>query len=688
MFKLSYFSVFCLLGCMAVVSDSAAATGRDGAPGGRANAYGAMTARMPSMPTKPIIGVVGDLNGGTNTPVNPDVPGEPEKPDEPDVPVEPELPDNPPSAPECPDGGVKNSEYTVAMCMNDILSCVNMGGVNGGFSALFNQDLRNSILDGLRVCVPQIDKCVSDVRRDCQNIYSSERDVWIDFYSRKVQPEYYNLVLFKTGLTPNQAEYTCMMLNNELDASGFEYGPDVPVETPELPRAKNLTIISKPNVDVQSAKKSDINYARWDATTATCYVRVGAYNKDKLITNTWLFGAAGNDKPAEAWLPAGDVFTCNKDLFGFDLKKDTATVAVVGIGGGAVLGTGIGAIAGHGKRDFDCADDSMLEKLTQQLHASQKVDVLNEYLSISKRVSMLDDVEQDSCREIVKLKSLYDAYQTRIDACDGKDLTVIDKFVEVGLTCPEKQTLEQCINAIEDTNAKAVFKHCLNQSPAITTLEACVEHVKKLIKDGTIAVDTWKPLIEGQCTFKPLNRAKATGTSFECDNKEGTCNKLSEAKAELAELKELFDALPILDGEKSNMGKSIAIGAAAGVGAGGLATAITAFVEKSNISCRIGNNLASVNMGKAHTIDTLKEFYVKWGLNLPQDVMVAKPVEDCQAWKDACAAYTDLSLCELVQMNYKPIDASPVSLIRSACAVENGVCVASMPVAKSYGACK
>ncbi len=684
MFKLSYFSVFCMLGCMVVVSDSVAATGRNGEPGGRANAYGAMTARMPSMPTKPIVGVVGDLNSGANTPVNPDVPVEPEKPDEP---VEPDLPDNPPPAPECPDGGVKNSEYTVAMCMNDVLSCVNMGGVNGGLSALFNQDLRNSILDGLRVCVPQIDKCVSDVRRDCQNIYSSERDVWIDFYSRKVQPEYYNLVLFKTGLTPNQAEYTCMMLNNELDASGFEYGPDadVPVEEPNLPRAKNLTIISKPKVDVQSAKKSDINYARWDATTATCYVRVGAYNKDKLITNTWLFGAAGNDKPAEAWLPAGDVFTCNKDLFGFDLKKDTATVAVVGIGGGAILGTGIGAIAGHGKRDFDCADDSMLEKLTQQLHASQQVDLLNEYLSISKKVNMLDDVEQKSCREIVKLKSLYNAYQTRIENCDDKEF-VMTEYGEINLNCSGHDTLAKCIDALEES-AKSIFGKCKSQND-VKTEKQCVDYLVGLAKEGKLDVGNWKTVEQGVCTFKPLNKAQIDGTSFECDRKDGTCNNLQDTKEELAELKKVFDALPILDGEKSNMGKSIGIGAAAGVGAGGLATAITAFVEKSNISCRIGNNLASVNMGKAHTIDTLKDFYVKWGLNLPQDVMVAKPVEDCQSWKDACAAYTDMSLCELVQMNYKPIDASPVSLIRSACAVENGACAASMPVAKSYGACK
>lgn len=72
--------------------------------------------------------------------------------------------------------------------------------------------------------------------------------------------------------------------------------------------------------------------------TATCLIRVAAYNKDKHISNSWLFGAAGDDRPAEVWKAAGDTFSCNKDLFGFSLMNDTSTAAVVGVGGGTVLG--------------------------------------------------------------------------------------------------------------------------------------------------------------------------------------------------------------------------------------------------------------------------------------------------------------------------------------------------------------
>ena len=51
-----------------------------------------------------------------------------------------------------------------------------------------------------------------------------------------------------------------------------------------------------PGVDGQRG-----HYARWDAAAGECLIRVAAYNKDNHIKNSWLFGALGDDKPAEVY---------------------------------------------------------------------------------------------------------------------------------------------------------------------------------------------------------------------------------------------------------------------------------------------------------------------------------------------------------------------------------------------------
>ena len=141
-------------------------------------------------------------------------------------------------------------------------------------------------------------------------------------------------------------------------------------------------------------------------------------------------------------------------------------------------------------------------------------------------------------------------------------------------------------------------------------------------------------------------------------------------------------------GVEGNRGKTTAIGAAAGAAAGGLATAITAFVEKNNINCRVGDGLETVAYGKSYAIGNLRDFYVKWNLQLPDTVSPTAHVTDCQSWKDMCAAYTDLGLCKSAQFNYKPANAPTIMAIPSACIVSGSVCVENYPVAKSYGACK
>ena len=150
----------------------------------------------------------------------------------------------------------------------------------------------------------------------------------------------------------------------------------------------------------------------------------------------------------------------------------------------------------------------------------------------------------------------------------------------------------------------------------------------------------------------------------------------------------MFDKLAVLKGEKSNYGKTIPVGAAIGAGTGGLATAITAFVEKNNINCRVGDGLNTVAFGKSHTIDTLKDFYVKWNLHLPDTVIPTATAVDCKTWKLSCAEYTDPNQCKAAAINYKPNVDGTITVVRSACAVAGSVCIENAAVAKSYGACE
>ena len=176
-----------------IFTASAADVSRDGVGNMGRNTVANQTARMPDLAILPT-NAVGNMATDVDKPqTDQPTPPEPQK--------------------ECPDGGVKNSEYTVNDCMNEVLSCINNGALAGGLNDLFNEDMRNAIVNGMGLCSVQVEKCIVSVRRDCKPVYRSIADVWVDFNSRKVQPEYYNFVLRKTGLTPNQAENTCLLLD-------------------------------------------------------------------------------------------------------------------------------------------------------------------------------------------------------------------------------------------------------------------------------------------------------------------------------------------------------------------------------------------------------------------------------------------------------------------------------------------
>ena len=657
------FAVSMAVCAMFSVADAAQPTGR-----GANGSVRATSVRMPTMPTLPIISV-GNIStnvpsGGAVVPDKPDNPDNPDKPDEPDDPVQPE----------CPDGGVKNSAYTVDMCMDDVLRCVNNGALPNGLNNLFNEEVRHAVENGMGLCVAQAERCVSDVRRDCANVYRSAADVWIDFNSRKVQPEYYNFVLRKTGLTPNQAENTCRLLDKNTYGSSFSAVANDGKTTAEYNQKVgayngqqgNMLIKTNP----QGVKVNDGNpgvdgarghYARWDAESATCLIRVAAYNKDKHISNSWLFGAAGDDKPAEVWMPAGETFSCNKALFGFSLMNDTSTVAVVGIGGGTVLGAGIGAIAGHGKREFDCARDKHRELLMQELKDGRAVGIVNEYIvhDIDITQKTMDD---KSCGEIVALFDKYYQYETAIAECDrmihGKDKVTVEVSVKEDITAPAGTTIPATdVTAIADATAKEA-----------------------------------KNALSGRqdCVLRALNTAKANG-EFPWCSQPGVCITANNVETDLKRLDSVFgkDITDLLiKGEKSNLGKSIGIGAAVGAGTGGLATAITAFVERNNINCRVGDGLEQVGFNKSHSIGTLKDFYVKWNLRVPDVVAPTATISDCQSWKNTCATFADLEQCANAQFNYKPAGASTTTLVRTACKVSGSACIENYPVAKSHGACE
>ncbi|MDE6570704.1 MAG: hypothetical protein K2L95_00590 [Alphaproteobacteria bacterium] len=643
------------LGAMTVVLGAHAVQsgGRGAYNNVRAGTATTSAARMPSMPVLPM-NTIGNLS--------PNIPTTPSQPSQPSNPVDPDDP-TPPAEPECPDGGVKDSDYTVENCMNDVLRCVNGGALPGGLNDLFNEDLRNAIINGMGLCSIQVEKCVTQVRKNCSNVYRSSADVWIDFNSRKIQPEYYSFVLRKTGLTPHQAENTCWLLDKNTYGPSFAAVANSGAVTSEYNNRvgaynqQNGNVLIKTNP--QGVTVNDGNpgvdgqrghYARWDATTATCYLRVAAYNKDKHITNSWLFGALGDDKPAEVWKAAGDTFSCNKDLFGFSLMNDTSTAAVVGVGGGTVVGAGVGAIAGHGDREFDCNNKSHIKKLGEELRAAGSVTILNEYMT--DKISANGNVTPAQCREIVELYNVYYQMKSALSACANRRVAGYE---------------------VDEINIDIT----MDGPPSATAISGAVQG----------AVSASDATSDPDCTFKPLNLAKLTGTGIYCTAQSG-CRNATQAQNEVARLGRVLDSVEILQGEDGNRLKTTLVGAGVGAATGGVATAITAFIERNNINCRVGDGLEQVGFGKSYSIGSLKDFYVKWNLRLPDTIAPTAQVSDCTSWKNTCAMYTDLNQCAAAQFNYKPADASSTTLVRSPCAVSGSVCIENYTIAKSYGACE
>ena len=669
------------------------------AQGGRASMMpNTTTARMPTIPTVGLTTVGNPAVTTVNQPAESQLPHiQPNPNPNPDPDPDPRPDPNP-----CPDGGVRNSDYTTETCMNDILQCINTGGLSGGLNDLFcDENVRNSVMTGMRLCQGQIDRCVREVRSECRNIYLSSNDVWLDFNSRIIQPEYYNFVLRKTGLTPNQAENTCLLLDRNTYGSSFAAVSDRNAVNNEYAQpvgaynnAMNGTL-SKDNpqgADVNTTGYSGNrgHYARWDACKAECLIRVAAYNKDELIKNSWLFGAVGNDAPAEVWEKAGSTFTCNKDLFDFSsLLNKTKTTAVVAVGGGTLLGAGIGA--GVGAANYDkkqeayndpCSDEAYRKQLGAKIYSSNKGGVLKSYAYKNVHVSdgkftgepifesgaNFNELTEEQCRDLHELKEQVVLYESKINECLANQKNV---------------KISEAIKQVIPSNESTLSRHISLTNGAGTMV------ISEGIQCGTPAGITQADVtvFDSQCKFKPL---RETSSGVLCDN-DNQCLSVSQIQYQVGELKQLLNALtPVLKTPaKTTKGKEVAkgalIGGATGAGVGGIVTGITALVEKNNITCRVGDGLNSVALGKSHTIDSLKDFYVKWNLNLPDAVSPTPTVADRASWAQACSQFNGrLNDCPNVQINLTQRNGR-IRLVRNACVVSGSICIINEPVARSNG---
>jgi len=601
---------------------------------GGAMSTGATAARMPSIPIVTMNVIGNPAVTAIQDPVNNFVP-------------QPTPPQPTPS--QCADGGEVNTEYTIERCMGDLQSCVNTN-VENGLMGLYNDDYFHSILNGgVRICQHVVDRCLT-VRKDCKNVYRNTKAVWIDFRARILQPSYYNFVLRKTGLTPYQAVRTCARIGG-----------------------------------------------RWDAVNADCSVRVVAYNKSKKISNEWLFGAAGNGKDAEAWVNTGETFSCGKNLFGFSLLNDTATAAVVGIGGGAVVGAATGGIIAKHKQNKEnkdpCKDSDFRGELGRNIAKHNLEKVLANYYTDDRKIEVVfnDDGTEANPETVVKgTKEIMDGvdyYKLNRAQCQ-----VIMEFYK---TLKNYEfAIDACVNNIDNSNfVKTVEAFAAKNNITLTSATMLVDgsdlKFDSVIcgEEGSVNDSVVNQFLQ-QCTFHSLLKgfSRNDGANPVCNPFGEECVSYWQIKYEMGRLQSLLDAIKVKDDGKNptSVGKGMLVGGAIGVGVGGLATGITALIERDNIKCEVEKGLGSVAFGKSHTVDSLRTWYVRYGLNLPDTVLANTPVTDKNSWGVACSEFQGNSEdCQVASIIYKHNDKREV--VPFACSYVGSMCLMDKDVADFYG---
>ena len=235
-----------------------------------------------------------------------------------------------------------------------------------------------------------------------------------------------------------------------------------------------------------------------------------------MITNNWLFGAVGNDNPAEVWEKAGSTFTCSKELFDFNsLLNDTKTAAVIAVPGGAVLGTAIGAAAGAGayKKKHDaylesdpCADENYVKELGAKIYDSGQGATLKSFAY--KNVTFKDGeykgdpifdedanfntMTEAQCRDLHALDEKVGLYESLINEClaNSKNVEIADAMRA----------------SIADNSHRTMLKTSTltnsNGSISVTEIINCNKPQNVTQED--------LPVFDSQCKFVPL-RSNETG---------------------------------------------------------------------------------------------------------------------------------------------------------------------------------
>ena len=628
-------SLICFYALVAVCVANAAENGR-----GRASMMpsltGANASRMPTIPIvtmntigNPAVNIVTEPKEVTSNEIH--IPTPP-------TPPEPEPDPDPQPTPECPDGGVANTDYTIAMCMNDLQFCVNGGGVEGGLHGLFNDEYFNSVLNGnLHICQSTVDKCLA-VRVNCKNPFKNVHQVWWYFKTHILSPEYYNFVLYKTGLTPNQAQKTCVNIGGN-----------------------------------------------WDPVTAECIVCVTALNKDIPIKNEWLFGIAGDRRDAQACMSTGSAFTCNKDLFGFSLLNDTATVAATAIPGGAIVGGVTGGLIAKGKQKKltanPCESKDFRRNLGKQIQSSGNSKVVKSYLYAAGREEVTGNFDENSTKALMQGDNFYDMDQT---TCNF----VMDLYAKAALY----------EDAIDACKSDAELERIAGWLPKDSTMDmqdlymdakgnVCYTHGSVVCTPAGAVTQENVDDFNSKCLFVPLQLGFAVNNSDNplC-NHSGKCRNINQIENDLKRLRGLLNDITVVSGGKNapSVGKGILVGSLIGATAGGAATGITAILESSNIKCRVGDNLGTVGLGKSYKIDSLKDFYVKRGLNVPDTVLAKTPVVDKNSWGVACSEFQGKKDdCQNASVIYTNDNKREV--VSYACSYVGSMCLMNNDIAVLYG---
>ena len=671
--------------------------------------------------------------------------------------------------------------YNVDSCMADIYACVNNGGLPNGIRSMFDENMRYSIISGMNLCQSQVDYCITNVvlpQNDglgCVHVYGSAADVWYDFNARRVQPEYYNYVLRRTGLTPEQAQGICALLDRNTYGASFnavsgnivtsEYNKGVDsynggVEAYNYQRKQNPM---GPDANTNGALDSDRGYyARWDAENAQCLVRVAAYNKDKLISNEILWGVGGDSSPAEVWKSTGETFTCNKDLFGFALRRETGNVAILAVPTLTAVGVGIAAGIDNAKDkkgeelEKMCENEEWRRQITERLRKNDTdLAKLRRFLKdhemytgkskgedSKKPVEMQNKtdgklmaagpiIDKGTCQDIVRLRTLYlDAGQA-LEDCEAaaklysvaiEDTKIQTLIAAKKLKCEKSETQNAICDAAEVIistnydNVDDVMNAILNKiKESDNNTSITVDNIKEYISfnassktlstlcecDDSVSIPSQEALKALQaCRFKNMDQfTQADKTSF-CNAVEHDCVGYSSYQRQFEKLEEVYSKIgDLLTGtgkvSKSQKAKDMAVGGAIGAAAGGTATLIAAFVEGSRINCRVGDDLARVDLNKSYTIDTLRDFYVKWAIpksEVENYARSAEVVTNCGNWDAICNLKSSEgdTACKAVTVNYLPNGVYTPMLVESACEYNSTYpaanrCTINLNKARQYG---